>query len=138
MNVGGLVQYRRVFSDGPFWESVGRESEGAGRSHGQSPALLASVKDSARFAGGWGFFDFTGPAGRTTSKALALLDSSGCRSCHRQEAETDHVFTQFYPGLRAARQGARLAGVAPRSTSTEGPAVPRPSRFQPPFAVAHA
>jgi hypothetical protein len=63
------------------------------------PAVLASVKDRRRFAGGWGFFDFTGNDGSLKLTAQALPDSRGCRSCHEQRAETDHVFTQFYTEL---------------------------------------
>jgi len=66
-------------------------------------ALEASVKDSSRFDGGWGFFDFTDNDGKMKAKAQALSDGTGCRSCHEERAETDHVFTQFYPVLRSAR-----------------------------------
>jgi hypothetical protein len=64
-------------------------------------ALEASVKDSRRFEGGWGFFKFTDDQGKV--KANASPEETGCRSCHQQRAETDHVFTQFYPVLRSAR-----------------------------------
>ena len=37
------------------------------------------------------------------SKAAAEASDANCRTCHRRDAETDHVFTQSYPGLRAAR-----------------------------------
>jgi hypothetical protein len=60
-----------------------------------------SVKDSSRFDGGWGFYDFTQPGGQPRPEAAVLPQSAGCLSCHRDEAETDHVFTQFYPALRA-------------------------------------
>jgi hypothetical protein len=36
-----------------------------------------------------------------TSNAPPLPESSGCRTCHQQDAETDQVFTQFYPVLRS-------------------------------------
>ena len=65
-------------------------------------ALEASVKDSSRFQGGWGFFDFTDQDGKVKAKTQALSDGN-CRSCHEERAETDHVFTQFYPVLRSAR-----------------------------------
>jgi hypothetical protein len=67
-----------------------------------APALEASVKDSSRFKGGWGFFDFTGRNGEIGSKARALPDGT-CRPCHELRGQTDHVFTQFYPVLRSAR-----------------------------------
>jgi hypothetical protein len=70
-------------------------------------ALEASVKDS-RFEGGWGYFDFTGreatasTGGTMVAKAKALPANAGCLSCHRENGEKDHVFTQFYPVLGAA------------------------------------
>jgi len=117
INPSGYQEYAKTgkFPEGTMmvWESLSREPEAGGRPHHRphdaSPVLLASVKDSARFDGGWGFFDFTGLDGDVRSKAPALVDSSGCRTCHQREAETDHVFTQVYPILRSARQGAQLS-----------------------------
>ncbi len=63
--------------------------------------LEASVKDRSRFEGGWAYFSFDGPGGKLLAEAQPLPGES-CLSCHRQKAETDHVFTQFYPVLRAA------------------------------------
>jgi hypothetical protein len=63
-------------------------------------ALEASVKDSSRFEGGWGYFGFTGSDGRLKDRAEAFPEAS-CRSCHELKAATDHVFTQFYPVLRS-------------------------------------
>lgn len=104
--------YRRYVKTGTFpegtlmiWESGGRGAPLDGP-HAGSSQLLASVKNSARFDGGWGFFDFTGPDGAPASTAQALPESSGCRTCHRRDAATDHVFTQFYPALESARRGA--------------------------------
>jgi hypothetical protein len=77
----------------------------------ESSVVLASVKDSTRFEGGWGFFDFTSAKGGATSRATALPESSGCRACHQRDAQTDHVFTQFYPALRSARL--ELTGALP-------------------------
>lgn len=63
-------------------------------------ALEASVKDSSRFEGGWAYFNFTEGAGKLKAKAEAFPQSA-CWSCHHVNAATDHVFTQFYPVLRA-------------------------------------
>jgi hypothetical protein len=89
------------------YANTGRFPEGTVMIWEQSPVLLASVKDSTRFDGGWGFFDFTGVEGRMTSKAQPLPESSGCRACHRRDAETELVFTQFYPVLQSARRAAQ-------------------------------
>jgi len=67
-----------------------------------SVSFLASVKDSSRFEGGWGYFEFRDVEGRQTSKATALPKSAGCVACHRDHGARDHVFTQFYPVLRTA------------------------------------
>ena len=82
-------------------ESVGGPGR-AGSPHASSAGLLVSVKNRTRFDGGWGFFDFTRPDGTTAPKAPAMDESDGCRTCHRREAETDHVFTQFLPRLQLA------------------------------------
>lgn len=63
-------------------------------------ALEASVKDSSRFEGGWAYFNFTEGAGKLKAKAEPFPQSA-CWSCHHVNAATDHVFTQFYPVLRA-------------------------------------
>jgi hypothetical protein len=60
-----------------------------------SLSLEASVKDSSRFEGGWGYFK------EPAIRARSLSEANGCRSCHQNHAETDHVFTQFYPALRS-------------------------------------
>ena len=60
-------------------------------------SVRVSVKDS-RFQEGWGYFEFKDRENR----AKALPESAGCLACHRDRGATDHVFTQFYPVLRAA------------------------------------
>ena len=52
--------------------------------HATSSTLLASLKDSTKFEGGWGFFDFGATGGAPQAKVRALPESRGCRSCHRQ------------------------------------------------------
>jgi hypothetical protein len=59
--------------------------------------IQISVKDSSRFEDGWGFYDFRN--GNRSSEALP--ESAGCRSCHKDKAASDHVFTQYYPVLRS-------------------------------------
>jgi Cytochrome P460 len=64
-------------------------------------AIEVSVKDSARFEDGWGFYDFSDEAGKLKPQADPLPETAGCIGCHREKAATDHVFTQFYPNLRS-------------------------------------
>lgn len=68
----------------------------------------AAVKDSSRFPEGWAYFDFTGrgqapPPGTPTAKAFP---KQACWACHSQHAQTDNVFTQFYPLLRRSASSA--------------------------------
>jgi len=64
--------------------------------------LEMSVKDDAQHDDGWAYYIFgTGDVGGDASLG-AWQDSSAedsCFSCHATEAETDFVFTQFYPSL---------------------------------------
>lgn len=63
-------------------------------------ALEASVKDSKRFEEGWAYFSFDDGPGKQKAKARPF-PKAACWSCHHDKAATDHVFTQYYPVLRA-------------------------------------
>lgn len=65
-------------------------------------AIEASVKDSKCFKDGWAYFAFNDDDGKLLDKAKAFASQS-CFACHDKKAETDHVFTQFYSVLRAAK-----------------------------------
>ncbi len=66
---------------------------------GEFAGLEVAVKDTARFAGGWAYFDF----GRGGPGAAARpFPRESCQRCHAQHAARDNVFVQFYPVLRAA------------------------------------
>ncbi|MFY9222104.1 MAG: cytochrome P460 family protein [Blastocatellia bacterium] len=65
-------------------------------------AVEASVKDSKRFKDGWAYFGFNDDDGKLLDKAKAF-SSQSCFACHDKKAETDHVFTQFYAALSAAK-----------------------------------
>jgi hypothetical protein len=107
INPVGYREYEKTgrFPEGTLmiWEPVRGGPDMAPHPHNES-ALLVSVKDSTRFDGGWGFFNFTGIDGSVSARAQALPESNGCGTCHRQDAETDHVFTQFYPVFQSARR----------------------------------
>jgi hypothetical protein len=66
-----------------------------GWTEGALAALEVAVKDRARFAGGWAYFDF----GRD-APAAAAFPQERCASCHARHAALDNVFVQFYPQLR--------------------------------------
>lgn len=61
--------------------------------------LEASVKDRRRFETTWAYFSFDGGDSKWKERADPFPPER-CWSCHHQRAETDHVFTQFYPPLR--------------------------------------
>jgi Cytochrome P460 len=132
INPVGYREYEKTgrFPEGTLmiWESVSGGPDMAPHPHNES-ALLASVKDSTRFDGGWGFFNFTGIDGTVSARAQAVTESSGCGTCHRQDAETDHVFTQFYPVLQSARHSMQLRVPRDRGSLTELLAVPHSSAF---------
>lgn len=56
-------------------------------------AFEMSVKDAERAPEGWAYYQF---ADGDTARASPRPD---CFDCHDQHAETDHVFTQYYPAL---------------------------------------
>jgi len=81
---------------------------GRGYFQGEFQGLELLVKDQQRFAkepGGWAFFSF-GHKPEPYDATATILAASACSGCHEGGADTDFVFTQYYPALRA-----RVAGV---------------------------
>ena len=76
--------------DGASEGSINR----AGHFQAAVVGVEAHVRDSCRFAGGWGFFAFQGgkPAER-------IAYTAACYSCHQAHAAVDTTFAQFYPTL---------------------------------------
>jgi hypothetical protein len=87
------IGYQQFVKSGTFPEGTMMVLEGTRPGGAALTAFQVSVKDSSRFDGGWGYFDF---GDKSTARAGA---TGGCRSCHEERAKTDQVFTQFYPGL---------------------------------------
>ena len=92
---------------------------GNGYFMGDFAGLEVAVKDTMRFSeepGGWAYFSFGHVAeGEYAAKAKAF-PSESCNSCHEASADTDFVFTQYYPVLRAAMPtGKRTAAAQERS-----------------------
>lgn len=80
------------------------EVSGVGYFQGEFNGLELTVKDTKRFVdepGGWAYFSFGHNAPPYAETATAFATDS-CNSCHENSADTDFVFTQFYPVLRAA------------------------------------
>lgn len=61
-------------------------------------AFEMSVKDRQRHPEGWGFYHFDASSTAAGDSARPVPRSE-CFDCHDQHAETDHVFTQYYPAL---------------------------------------
>ncbi len=61
------------------------------------PVLEVHVKKAGIDSTGWGFFNFGGDA----TTATMVPGQAACYSCHAANAAFDHVFTQFYPPIRA-------------------------------------
>jgi hypothetical protein len=57
-----------------------------------------SVKDRAKTPEGWGYYSFDGGPTATPGTARPF-PRAACFDCHEEHAETDRVFTQYYPGL---------------------------------------
>jgi len=68
---------------------------------GQVRAIEAAVKDTARFPGGWGYFDF-GSGDAPKAEVEALPQTARCYACHRDNTAVDNTFVQFYPTLMEA------------------------------------
>ncbi|HZT03991.1 MAG TPA: cytochrome P460 family protein [Steroidobacteraceae bacterium] len=63
---------------------------------GDTMGVEVHIKDSKRFADGWGFFFFDSVRSRPTQ---AIPAAAPCYSCHRQNGAVDSTFVQFYPTL---------------------------------------
>ena len=61
------------------------------------------MKDTERFPtepGGWVYYSF-GHNPPPYAELATAFPAESCNACHESSAETDFVFTQFYPVLRA-------------------------------------
>ncbi|MEO9970179.1 MAG: cytochrome P460 family protein [Hyphomonadaceae bacterium] len=81
------------------------EVSGVGYQQGEFQGLELAVKDSSRFGnmpGGWAYFSF-GHQPEPYNASAEAFPAEACNACHAASADTDFVFTQFYPVIRAAR-----------------------------------
>ncbi|HEX5209365.1 MAG TPA: cytochrome P460 family protein [Steroidobacteraceae bacterium] len=63
---------------------------------GDTMGVEVHIKDSKRFADGWGFFFFDSVRSGPTQ---AIPAAAPCYTCHRQNGAVDSTFVQFYPTL---------------------------------------
>ncbi len=81
------------------------ESSGLGYFQGEFSGLELKVKDKKRFAdepANWAYFSF-GHQPPPYEKTATAFPTEACNACHEANAETDWVFTQYYPVLRASK-----------------------------------
>ena len=81
------------------------EASGIGYFQGAFKGLELSIKDTKRFPdepGGWVYFSF-GNEGKPYKKTAEAFPTASCNECHQSGAETDFVFTQFYPILHSKK-----------------------------------
>ncbi len=61
-------------------------------------SIESAVKDTARFPGGWGYFDFASIGDGEHAQSAKLLDQkASCYACHRANGAVENTFVQFYP-----------------------------------------
>src|SRR6185312_11946438 len=59
------------------------------------PFIEVAVKDTKRFADGWGYFSLKDSA----NSAKAFGPEGHCNECHGKNAAVENTFVQFYPTL---------------------------------------
>jgi hypothetical protein len=97
------VQRTGAFPDGTVLvlelrrAAAGAPPAAGGTYQGELVAVEAAVKDPARYAEGWAYFDFGAERERAEPQP-----AERCFACHDEHAATDNVFTQFYPWLRSS------------------------------------
>jgi len=94
-----------LIRDNGALDDVGSTTEASGRGYfqGEFAGLELAVKDTERFPdepGGWVYYSF-GHQPPPYAETAAAFPAEACNACHEAAAETDFVFTQFYPVLRA-------------------------------------
>ncbi len=83
-----------------------QEVSGRGYFQGEFNGLELTVKDNKRFSGepgGWAYFTF-GHQPEPYNQTAEASPTEACNVCHEVGAETDFVFTQFYPVVRAVQE----------------------------------
>lgn len=98
--------YRAFLANGTWPEGTMLAKEGRGAASkgsinktgsfqtAEEMGVEVHVKDTARFSGGWAFFDFDGK-----EPAPRIPEQAQCYSCHRAHGAVDTTFVQFYPTL---------------------------------------
>ena len=94
--------------------SVGSKAavSGNGYFQGNFVGLEATIKSKSRFPdepGNWAYFSFSTPDLKTLTASAKAFPKEACNACHQVSAQTDWVFTQYYPVLRAGMGTGQIA-----------------------------
>ncbi len=87
--------------------NVGSKSAVSGKGYfmGDFIGLEATIKSKKHFPGepgNWAYFSFSTPDHSSLKPTAKKFEAASCNACHEASAETDWVFTQYYPVLRGA------------------------------------
>lgn len=101
---------------------VGSKAAVSGKGYfmGEFAGLEVAIKDTVRFKdepGGWAYFSFGHKA--DYEKTAKAFPAAACNACHAASADTDFVFTQYYPVLREAMPGKKRLEVESEKQSTK-------------------
>ena len=88
--------------------SVGSKQAVSGKGYfmGDFIGLEATIKSAKHFPnepGNWAYFSFTDAEHGTLKATANAFPTASCNACHQASAQTDWVFTQYYPVLRASQ-----------------------------------
>ena len=64
--------------------------------------LRSRIPFDSKMSRGWAYFSFGHVEEAKYAKTAKAFPAAACNSCHESSADTDFVFTQYYPVLRAA------------------------------------
>ena len=96
VQTGTWPEGTQLVKEGRAASEKGSINESGKFQSGEAMGFEVHVKDSRRFASGWGFFFFDSVRSEPTQMIPA---AAPCYSCHREHGAVDTTFVQFYPTL---------------------------------------
>ena len=95
----GTIFFKELQLTLPGENPDGSRTEPSGRGYfpGKFNGADVTVKDSKRYPGGWGYYNFNHHEPK--AETAKLQAQSDCGYCHEASAKKDQVWTQFYPLL---------------------------------------
>lgn len=95
----GTIFFKELQLTLPAENPDGSRTEPSGRGYfpGKLNGADVTVKDTKRYPGGWGYYNFN--HSEPKAPTAKLREESECAYCHQASAKKDQVWTQFYPLL---------------------------------------